>query len=364
MLNKIKIVVLVTLTVLFLISCGKPNGNGQFNREVKEEAILVMVQKMQPRDLEKYVKVIGKLEGITDVNLLSETNGKVVEIFKNLGNWVNKGDAIGRIDNVDAENQLKQAKASLLAAEATLESATINFQTSDNLYKKELISESEFLQAKSNLKNAQAGYDGMKASLEMARKNFENSEFTAPVSGYIAELNLEVGEMVNSGMIIAGIVNSQKLMLKTGISESDIPYVKKGDSVTISYRGKKYDAEVSGVGMRPKTGGNNYPVEIKLNNKNMELYPGMVVEGRIFSRTFENVLYTSIDNLREKYDQQTVYIINDQNRAELHIVKLGEKVSNNVIITSGLESGDQLVIDGIDSITENALVEVRNGFGN
>ncbi|MEA2096334.1 MAG: efflux RND transporter periplasmic adaptor subunit [Candidatus Cloacimonadota bacterium] len=362
--NKMRLIIVLMFTLILLISCGKPQAGKQITRKVKEDEILIMVQEMQQRDLDKFIKVTGKLEGITDVNLMSETNGKVVEIYKQLGDWVNKGDKIGRIDNADAKNQLKQAEAALMAGEASLESATINFESAEKLYKKEMISDSEFLQAKSTLKNAQAGYDGAQASLAMARKNLENSEFTSPVSGFIAELNLEVGEMVSSGRQIAGIVNSQKLLLKTGISETDIPYVKKGDQVTITYHNKDYEGKVSGVGIRPKTGGNNYPVEIELSNKNMQLFPGMVVEGRIFSKTYKNVLYTSIENLREKYDQQFVYVINDENRAEHRIVELGDKISNYVIIKSGLKPGDKLVIDGIDSLTENALVDIRNGFGN
>lgn len=362
--TKIKLTIILASAALILTSCGRPGGKGKFNKQTKEEAILVMVQEMQPMDLDKFIKITGKLEGVVDVNLMSETNGKVVEINKNLGDWVDKGDAIGRIDNADAENQLKQTEAALMAAEASLESASISFQSSKELYEKKLISESEFLIAKSTLKNAQAGYDGSLASLEMARKNFENSEFTSPVSGFIAELNLEVGEMVSTGMQIAGIVNSKKLKLKTGISETDIPYVNKHDLATIEYNGQLFDGKVTGVGIRPKTGGNNYPVEMEFNNSATTLFPGMVVEGKIFSKTFKDILYTSIDNLREKYDQQFVYVINAENRAEHRIVELGDKVSNNVIITSGLEIGDKLVIDGIDSLTENALVEVRSGFNN
>jgi membrane fusion protein (multidrug efflux system) len=55
-------------------------------------------------------------------------------------------------------------------------------------------------------------------------------------------------------------------------------------------------------------------------------------------------------------------VINGENRAEIRIVSLGEKVANNVIITSGLEPGDKLVIDGIDSLTEGALVDARSSF--
>ena len=358
-----KLILLILVLAISLISCmenKKPKK--PMNDKSKEKEVIVMVQEMKLQNLDKYVNIIGKLEGITDVDFSSETNGKVIEIYKNLGDWVNKGESIGRVDNADAKNMLLQAQAALLAAEANLETANMSMKASNKLYEENTISEKEFLQAKSSLKNAQAGYNGALASSESARKNLENSQFTAPVSGYIAELKLEVGEMVNPGMKIVGIVNSKKLKVKAGISESDISFVQKNDPVKVIYKNKEYAGKISGVGIRPTTGGNNYPVEIVLNNPNNELYPGMVIEGRIFSQTYENILYTSIENLREKYDKKFVYIINSENRAEIKIVTLGEKVENNIIITSGLKVGDKLVIDGIDSLSDGTLVDARTGF--
>jgi len=359
----VKIVLIIFVISVSLVSCSKKGKPGmKMNNNTKEKEVIVMVQEMKLQNLDKYVNIIGKLEGITDVDLSSETNGKVIEIYKNLGDWVNKGDAIGRVDNTDAENILLQAQASLLASEANLETANMSMTASQKLYDENKISEREFLQAKSSLKNAQAGYNGTLASAESARKNLDNSQFTAPVSGYIAELRLEVGEMVSPGMKIAGIVNSKKLKIKAGISESDISFVQKNDPVKVIYKNKEYAGKISGVGIRPTSGGNNYPVEIVMNNPNNELYPGMVIEGRIFSQTYENILYTSIENLREKYDKKFVYIINSENRAKIKIVTLGEKVENNIIITSGLEVGDKLVIDGIDSLSDGTLVDARTGF--
>ncbi|MBT3755249.1 MAG: efflux RND transporter periplasmic adaptor subunit [Candidatus Cloacimonetes bacterium] len=361
--NITKLTLLIFVLAMSLISCTeKKKSESPMGSKTKEKEVLVMVQEMQQQDLDKYVNVIGKLEGITDVDLSSETNGKVIEIYKKLGDWVDKGDAIGRIDNTDVKNMFLQSQASLLAAEANLETANLSITASNKLYEENKISEKEFLQAKSSLKSAQAGYNGALANSESARKNLENSQFTAPVAGYIAELKLEVGEMVNMGMKIAGIVNSNKLIIRTGVSESDISFVKKGNDVTIKYYGKEYLGKVTGIGIRPVTGGNNYPIEIVLQNPNLELFPGMIVEGQIYSHTFENVLYTSIENLREKYDKQFVYVINNENRAEIRIIELGEKVANNVIIKSGLQENDKLVIDGIDSLSDSTLVEVKSGF--
>ncbi len=361
--NVIKLTLLILVLTISLISCtGRKKPENTMGAKSKEKEVLVMVQEMQLQDLDKFIDVVGKLEGITDVDLSSETNGKVIEIFKNLGDWVDKGDAIGRIDNTDSKNIFLQSQASLLAAEANLETTNLSMAASNKLFEEKKISEKEFLLAKSSHKNAQAGYNGALASSESARKNLENSQFTSPVSGYIAELKLEVGEMVSMGMKVAGIVNSNKLIIRTGIGESDISFVKKGNDVTINYYGKNYQGKITGVGIRPVTGGNNYPIEITLNNPNLELFPGMIVEAKIYSYTFENVLYTSIENLREKYDKQFVYVINKKNRAELRIIELGEKIANNVIIKTGLQKGDKLVIDGIDSISDGTLVEIKSGF--
>ena len=361
--KKIFKLILIILVLAISISCTEnKKPKKPMDDKSKEKEVIVMVQEMKLQDLDKYVNIMGKLEGITDVDFSSETNGKVIEIYKNLGDWVNKGEPIGRVDNTDAENMLLQAQAALLASEANLETANMSMTAAQKLHDEKIISESEFLQAKSSLKNAQAGYNGALASTESARKNLDNSQFTAPVSGYIAELRLEVGEMVNPGMKIAGIVNSKKLKIKAGISESDISFVQKNDPVKVIYKNNEYAGKISGVGIRPTSGGNNYPVEIVMNNPNNELYPGMVIEGRIFSQTYENILYTSIENLREKYDKKFVYIINSENRAEIKIVTLGEKVENNIIITSGLEVGDKLVIDGIDSLSDGTLVDARTGF--
>jgi len=361
-----KLLIILVVLPLVLTSCmgGKDKGKGSFPGagQKVEKPIIVMVQDMQLSNLDKYIRVTGKLEGINDVDLSSEVSGKVVEIHKNLGDWVNKGETIGRIDNSDYENQMKQANAQLMAAEAALEMAELSLTASTKLFEQDKISQNEFLQAKSSQKNSQASYNGALANAESMKKKYDNSQFTAPVSGYIAELNLEVGEMVTQGKIIAGIVNTKQVMIKSGISESDIPYVKKGDPVTVSVKGKEVKGKVSGVGIRPSTGSNNYPVEIVINNSEKMLYPGMVVESHIFSQTFENVLYTSIENLREKYDNNFVYVINSENRAEIRIVSLGEKVANNIIITSGLEIGDRMVIDGIDSLNEGSLVDARSGF--
>jgi len=365
MINKkfTKVIILSGALVLLLSACSKPGGG--FDRMKKEAApTSVIVEIIKPRDLEEFIKIVGTLEGITDITLSSEVNGKIVEKLKNLGDWVNKGEAIGRIDNADLKNMVDQADASLLAAKASFESAQLNLTTSEKLYEDNKISKMSYLEAQIGFKSAQAGLDAAKAGLENAQRYLKNSMFTAPVSGFITNIYLEVGETIGAGSPVCSMVNTKKLILKTGIGESNILNVSKGLHVSIHYNDypKKFDGMITGVGIKPLMGTASFPIEIVLDNKDGLLLPGMVVEGYILAHVYEDVIYTSLNNISEKYDDKLVYIIDENDTAHKVNVQLGREIDRNVIIEEGLRPGDKLVREGYENLQEGTKVIIKSVY--
>ena len=362
-----KITLILVAIMLVLSACSKSEPadekTTQKTKQQQDKAFTVMVEKVEPQNLEEYINFTGKLEGITDITLSSQTHGEVVEIYKKLGDWVKKDESIGRINNAGHQNQLDQAKAFLLAAEATFEVAEMQMKASERLFKEQNISEAEYVQATSSFKSAKAGLDGAKANLENAQQNLDNSQFTAPVSGYIADMNLEIGQTISTGMQVCTIVDSRQLVIKTGIGESGIKYVKKGQQVEIYHDShpETFKGIITGVGIKPVNGATNYPVEIVLDNPEGKLFAGMVIEGRIRSNIHENVIYTSLNNIVQEYDQKFVFIIED-NMARQRKITIGKKVGENVIITSGIKNGELLVIEGMENLEDGSSVEIRKGL--
>ncbi|MCK4665435.1 efflux RND transporter periplasmic adaptor subunit [Candidatus Dependentiae bacterium] len=361
--------IFLVVGLLAIIGCGnrsggKPDPTNPNNQTKQEKPLPVIVKEVQPGTLNQYTRVTGKLEGITDITVSSEVNGKVVEIFKKLGDWVKKGEEIGRIDNSYYKIKLETAKANVLSAEASFEAASVQMTAAENLYGEGRISQSEYANIRSTFKRSQAGLDDAKANLELARLGYDNSRFIAPVSGYITFIPIEVGEMVSTGKPICSIVNSKRLIIKTGISESSITRVKVNQKVTIKHTGFKetFPGVITGIGIKPINGSANYPIEIELANPDGKLYPGMVIEAEILSKVFKDVIYTSINNIKEEYDQYFAYIILDDNTAKKVPVTLGEKIDQNVIITKGLEPGQKLVIEGFDNLSPGKKVEIRKGL--
>ncbi|MCF7920523.1 MAG: efflux RND transporter periplasmic adaptor subunit [Candidatus Cloacimonetes bacterium] len=362
--NKIiKLLISGLLLSILFTGCAKSNPATQaMNSKNVEKPVPVMVETATLADLEEYISFTAKLEGITDIYLTSESSGKVMELKKQLGDWIEKGEAIGSIENDSYQNMLIQARASLLSAEASVELAELQMETSEKLFMEARISRSEYISAQSSYKQAQAARENARVALKQSELNVKNAQFTAPVSGYISDLKLEIGSYIGIGQQVCRIVDNRKLVIKTGLSEADIFGIKKGQKVNIisDHSEIPVNGKITGIGIAPINGSIHYPVEIELENPGKSLLPGMVVSGNILRKTYEKVLYTSINNLTQIYDEYLLYTINDENRAEQHKVKLGSQIERNVIIISGINPGDRVVIEGASSLNNNSLVEIKN----
>ncbi len=360
--NKVKYIIIAIIAIALLAGCVKKGGEAA--PQQKEEAELkvpVLIETVQPRNLDRFVRVSGKLEGIQDISMISETAGKVVEIEKKLGDWVEKGEPIGRVDNTDYRIMLDQANANLLSAQAQYEAAEASFQATENLYNSEKVSRVEYVSSKASLKGALAQLEGARAGVESAQKAYDNSRFLAPISGYITYLPIEIGQFVSGGQAVCNIVNSKRLIVKTGVNESDIIYMKRGQKANIRHleNGAQYEGRITGVGISPVEGSATYPVEIEVDNQDGKLYPGMVIEANILSKTYENVFYTALNNVKVNYDVEYVFVVGSDSRALQRKVKLGRKVEENVLIVEGLNEGDRLVTEGVDNLEDGTLIEIR-----
>ncbi len=353
-----QILILLIAGSLFFSGCGKKTVNKQGNITKDEQQVVTVIsQPVQLQNLEEYIEVTGKLEGNTDINMSSETSGKIVSLSKRLGDWVNIKEEIGRVDNEAVRIRFEQAKSALSSAEIAKETADLNMKSAENLYKANSISAIEYKQATIALKGAQANLEGAQANLEAAKQTLNNSKLEASASGYITDLPLKVGQYISPGMPVCTIVDSKMLIIKTGVGETDIKKVKKGQNVIVRYSNypEIYNGTIRGVGIKPLSGTATYPVEIQLNNQQNKLLPGMVINAKILSNTYRGVVYTSYNNVRKIYDKNYVFIINN-NVAEQREVELGVAVNENVILAKGVKTGERLVIEGSDNLENGTKV--------
>ena len=351
------------LILLALVSCSK-EGKVEEVADTKEsiKRFPVDIEVAKVRDLNSYISFTAKLEGISEVVMSSETNGKIVKVNKGLGDFVTKGETIGMVDNISYRIRVDQAKANLKSAEANLEIAKSSMEASKELLESGSISESEYNQAVANLKSMDAVVDGAKAGLEDSEKELNNSYLNAPISGYITSIPIKKGEYLSRGAIVCEIVDSRKLIAKTGVGEMEILSLSKGKEVSISspHLSGSISGKISGVSIKPAPNSSAYPVEIEIDNVENSLYPGMVVSGKILNKVYKDIFYLYRGVIQEEYDKRFIYV-EDGNKAVKRYVKLGKEIDEVVIIDEGISADDKIITSGISNLEDGVGVVVISG---
>jgi len=349
----------ISIALLIILSaCNKKEGK---KTEKADESQPVMVEELSLRPLDEYITVSGKLEGLTDVTMLSETSGRILELNKKLGDPVSKGEKLGRVENDTYRYRLEQSEAQLISAQIAFDNAGNNKNYAEEAYRKELISQAEFNNYSSAFKAAKAALDGARSAVEAARTALAGSYLTAPESGVISNLAVVSGQLINPGQPIASITDAAVLLLKSGVGESQIAKLRKGQRVDVYYPGreKPVPGTLRAFGIKPLPNSALYPIEIEIPNSSRELFPGMVVSARILSTRFNALLYTSITNIVKEFDRNYVFTIGTDNIARRKEVILGAVIGENVVLASGVEAGERIVTSGTENLEDGLPVRIR-----
>lgn len=342
---------------LMFTACGKKSAP---KMQAKDDKQPVTVEELSLRELDDFIMVSGKLEGITDITMSSETSGRVLQVYKKLGDYVTRGERIGRVDNDVYQYRYDQSEASVASAQSAFDTAQRNLNYAEQSFKRNLISQAEYNGALSAYKGAKAALDGARAGLESSRSGINGSYFTAPESGTISSLSIAQGQFIAAGAPVASITDASRLIIKTGVGESQITKLKKGQRVEISYPGRseKLAGTVRGFGIRPMTNSATYPVEIEIVNPK-GLLPGMVVSAKIMTEHYTDLLFSSITYFSKEFGKTYAFVIDSNNRAQKKEITLGKVIGEFAVIESGLELGDRIVTSGAENLENGSIVEIK-----
>jgi HlyD family secretion protein len=192
--------------------------------------------------------------------------------------------------------QVVDAQSGYMQAEAALEDARSNYDRSNGLFNKGMLSESDFQTVKTTYKKAQASMTSAKSTLERARQNLAYAVIKAPIDGTVTGRNVEAGQTVAASFSTPTLFtiaqDLSKMEIKASVDESDIGEIKEGLAVRFTvqaYPDKKFEGTVKQVRVLPTTTANvvNYTVVISAENKENLLLPGMTatVDFIVASRT-------------------------------------------------------------------------------
>lgn len=317
-------------------------------------------------DIVSFLTANGTLEPGMRLEIYSDLNGIIKDVFFDINSGVKKGDVLATIEPDQFEIQLKEAQAKYDKASAELKLNESTFNSDGVLYKKSLISKQEYEISKTKYQSALALFQESTTNIESARQNLDKTKIKAPIDGIVLSKNVSKGQMVkyltDSGPLFVLASDLKKLTLIIHVSEADIGRTSVGQSVSFkvsAFPDKLFSGEVTKISYSPNKDKDivAYDVTAEVDNSELKLKPGMTAEVKIIVSDKKNVLRIPTSALRfipndaepskDRFDDtQSVWV--KESNGELIKTPVDIGVSNNEfseVLNNSLKEGQEVVVE-------------------
>jgi membrane fusion protein, multidrug efflux system len=317
-------------------------ANGNFTK------VTVMNVKRQP--FSKYFLATGELEALQEAYISPEVSGQITNIPVEEGEKVKKGQLLAKLNTSIVEKNIEEVKTQLELAETL-------YKKQSELWDQGIGSERQYLETKNN-------YENLKNRLALLREQYKMSIITSPIDGYVENIILKQGELASPGMQLMLIVNLDKLKVASKISEAYLPIVKEGEEVVVTFPtfpDLRFEKPISRISNVVNKQNRTFLVEVMIDNPDGVLKPNLLanVEINVYSSDTSIVIPSMI--VREDLKGTYLYVATkngDHLVSKKKYIQLGKAYKDKTEVLSGIEVGEQIIIDGYSNVSDGSYIDV------
>jgi RND family efflux transporter MFP subunit len=286
----------------------------------------------------------GYLEEGQSADLAFKYGGLLEHLYVKEGSHVNKGQRLAQVASPTLENSLR-------SAQATLEQAQDAYDRLKKVHDNGSLPDIKWKEMEANLEKAQAAYD-------LAQGMINENNLIAPFSGTISAINAELGENIPPLKPVISLINTEKLAVKVTVPEAEIAAIHVGDPAEIvipALNDRSYHGKVSEKGLSASLLTHSYPVKLLIDHPDKDLVPGMISKVMLKADVNTAIIVPANAILINK-DGNFVWVEED-GRATRRMIQISGYSGNGVIVNEGLQSGDRVIVEGYQKVSEGMKVD-------
>ena len=338
-------------------------------------AITVRVQAIAPKDIPIVTQYLAQTEASETVQLRARVSGFLIERGFEDGDTVEKEQILFRIDPKPFEVALRQAEAGLKAAEAQQLRADQQVKRFQELAEMQQAAANELEQAQEAQRIAAATVETQRALIEQARLDLSYATVRSPISGVIGARQQDVGSYVGPGAeaVLATVRQVDPLYVRYSVSERDSlqwqrmseeGLLNTTDLDDISVQivlpdGKEFPhlghIDYVDVAVDPSTG--TTVIRAVVPNPDHRLRPGQFVHVRLLGIVRKGALVVPQSAVMQTPNGAAVYVVDENDKAQIRPIVLDEWAGKDWIVTSGLAEGERVIIDHLMQVRPGTPVE-------
>jgi RND family efflux transporter MFP subunit len=340
---------------------GKPSPGAKGpGGEPQLEALPVNVETVSRRSLNAYLVLNGIVEPERKVEVFSRLSAYVKQIVKEEGAYVKENDVLAILDDTEIRISHEQARIALEQAKLTLDEAEKNLTRSQELFKKELISDQEYQTAAASNMQRRLDYQNREQVSKDLELQLNWTKIRSLAEGYVTERLIEVGGRVTSNQKVYTVEDFKPLLIRVFVPTSDALRLKTGlpaDVSTEILKGEAFKGTVTLINPRIDVQTGTIKVTVEAYDDTLRLKPGMFVEVRIATGKKENVLVIPRKAILYKQGKTYVFVLKD-NLAGQREITLGLTEEDLAEVASGIAEGDVIVSVGVENLKDGQPVTV------
>lgn len=212
--------------------------------------------------------------------------------------------------------------------------------------------------ARAGVKTAQAAEDAARTQIASSQKAIADAVIYAPISGYVAERNADLGEFVSTNNKVATIVRTSVLRMRIEVPEQSIGQVKAGQGISLqtsAYPDRNFSGVVTRIAPNLDATSRTLIVEAEVENSEGLLKPGQFATVRITQSTAKPTIMVPTTAVKTEGDTNKVFVIKD-GRAEERIVKLGVLENGRIEIQNGVAENESVAVTNVDKLYDGVSI--------
>ena len=354
---------LILALILSFTACGKKDGKSGDVDNKAAQTLKITAEDLltvQNNALASGPVITGSIQPERRADLRAELSAIVLQVLKENGESVKKGDILVRLDDTSIRDSMNSAEESARASAQSLDQAERQLQRLKTLRAKGMTSTQQLEDAEVRRNNTQSDLAASKARAVQARQQLQRTEVRAPFDGIVSERKVSAGDTAQIGKELVKVIDPASMRFQGLISADKVTLVTVGQAV--SFRVNGYEKEFAGKVKRvdPAANATTRQVEVLVDfvGADQPRISGLYAEGRIETGTTQ-VLMVSDSALVRDGDKAYVWSIKDGILKKASVV-IGERDARrgDYAVKSGLINGDKVIQQPLSTLIDGQKVEM------
>ncbi len=284
----------------------------------------------------------GTIRAINQSSIQSQVTATATQVYVEVGQTVQKGQILLRLNNQDNAARLAQNQANLSSAQAQADQAHNMLQRKKRLYDQGFISKVEYEQSQVDYKGQLENVKAQQANVNIAKKADQDGIIKSPITGVIIKRQVDAGQTVATGQTLFEILDPDHLEIQAKLPVDQQSALKVGRRIEYNIQGntQKLSATLSRISPVADQVSRQIEFFATPNEKINSLSIGSFIDGKIIGDNQIQGQIVPLDTILDIKNKAYVWVIRDHKVQQVFIQVLDQRLSDNIAVVSGLNKGD------------------------